>query len=99
MPQMESRRKRGLLYPIKPKPGSTGAQPAVQNVFLSLTPGSFKAGCLGFGVATLCMISQPMKWGSNGELRHKRLYLQQRHLGTHGEEWRKSFRNGEQGKG
>jgi hypothetical protein len=34
-------RRRGLLYPIKPKPGLIGAQPAVHNSFFNpaLTPG------------------------------------------------------------
>jgi len=54
--------------------------------------------CFGH-FATLCLVSQPMEWGANGEVLDKCLCLQRRRLGTHGEESCKSFRNGEQGRG
>jgi hypothetical protein len=41
-----------------------GAQPAVHNLFFDTRP--FKAGCLRFGVATLCRCSQP--WVTLGRL-------------------------------
>jgi len=49
--------------------------------------------------ATLCLISQPMEWGGNGEVLDKCLCLQQQRLGTNGEESHKSFRNGDRGRG
>src|SRR6478672_9135091 len=54
--------------------------------------------CFGH-FATLCLISQPMEWGANGEVLDKCLCLQQRRLGTSGEESCKSFRNGDRGGG
>src|ERR1051326_1505145 len=47
---------------------------------------------------TLCLISQPMKWGANGDVLDKWVCLQQRRLGTNGEESCKSFRNGDRGR-
>jgi hypothetical protein len=40
-----------------------------------------------------------MEWGANGEVLDKCLCLQQRRLGTNGEESCKSFRNGDRGGG
>ena len=60
VPQIQGHRRRGLLYPIKPEPGSIGAQPVVYKFsFLFFT--RFETGFLHFGVAILCLISQPMR--------------------------------------
>ena len=65
MPQKQKQRRPGLLYPIKPESGLIGAQPAVHKVLIFNTR-PFKAGCLRFGVATLCRFSQP--WVTLGDL-------------------------------
>jgi hypothetical protein len=49
--------------------------------------------------ATLCLISQPIGMGTNGDVLDKGLCLQHRRLGINGEELRKSFRNGDRGRG
>ena len=41
---------------------SQARAPAVHKVFI-LNTRPFKAGCLRFGTTTLCLLSQPMKWG------------------------------------
>src|SRR5690349_15244351 len=106
---MQRHRRPRASLPNQARTGLDWAQPAVYDfesleedagegarapqAFLIFNTRPFKAGCWRFGVATLCMTSQP-KWGSNGEDLDKGLCLQQRRMGTHGEESCKSFRNG-----
>jgi hypothetical protein len=51
-----------------------------------------------FEAATLCRFSQP-KWGSDGDVLDKGLCLQQWRMEINGEEFCKSFRNGDRERG